>query len=111
MEKLFSYGTLQQENVQLESFNRVLDGVLDVLQGYQLEELEITDEFVVKTSQKKSHPIIFSSNSLQDEINGTVFKITSSELLHADSYEVADYKRAEVTLRSGIRCWAYIGNR
>jgi hypothetical protein len=105
MENMFSYGTLQQENVQLESFDRVLDGTLDVLQGYQPEELEITDEFVLKTSQKKSHPIIFSSNSLQDEINGTIFKITSSELLHAD------YKRAEVTLKSGIRCWAYIGKR
>ena len=111
MENLFSYGTLQQENVQLESFDRVLDGTLDVLQGYQPEELEITDEFVLETSQKKSHPIISSSNSLQDEINGTVFKITSSELLHANSYEVADYKRAEVTLKSGIRCWAYIGKR
>lgn len=105
MENLFSYGTLQQENIQLESFDRVLDGTLDVLQGYQPEELEITDEFVLETSQKKSHPIIFSSNSLQDEINGTIFKITSSELLHAD------YKRAEVTLKSGIRCWAYIGKR
>ena len=111
MENLFSYGTLQQENVQIKNFGRSLSGTLNVLQGYRLEDLVITDTFVLKTSQKKYHPIIFFSNSLQDEVQGTVFKITSSELLDADSYEVADYKRVKVTLKSGIKCWAYVGTR
>jgi hypothetical protein len=59
MENLFSYGTLQQENVQIKNFGRSLSGTLDILQGYRLEDLVITDTFVLKTSQKKYHPIIF----------------------------------------------------
>ena len=35
MENLFSYGTLQQENVQIKNFGRSLSGTLDVLQGYR----------------------------------------------------------------------------
>lgn len=35
-EKLFSYGTLQQETVQLSTFGRKLQGTADVLIGYHL---------------------------------------------------------------------------
>lgn len=34
MEKLFSYGTLQLEQVQLDTFGRLLEGQADTLQGY-----------------------------------------------------------------------------
>ena len=44
----------------------------------------------------------------KDKVIGTVFKITSDELLKADGYEVNDYKRVEVTLESGRRSWAYV---
>lgn len=32
--RLFSYGTLQQENVQRATFGRLLDGTPDALMGY-----------------------------------------------------------------------------
>jgi hypothetical protein len=35
MPKLFSYGTLQQEDVQLTTFGRRLAGVADSLVGYR----------------------------------------------------------------------------
>jgi hypothetical protein len=35
-EKLFSYGTLQYEAVQLDTFGRTLLGQKDVLLGYRL---------------------------------------------------------------------------
>ena len=44
-------------------------------------------------------------------MRGTVFKITSSELLKADDYEVDDYERIETTLKSGIKSWVYIGKK
>ena len=53
MESLFSYGTLQQKNVQLKNFGRILDGFKDVLQKYILKEIEITDESVLKISNKR----------------------------------------------------------
>ena len=44
MPKLFSYGTLQQENVQLATFGRTLVGSKDQLIGYQLGKIDITDD-------------------------------------------------------------------
>ena len=111
MEWLFSYGTLQQKNVQLENFGRILNGSKDVLQKYILKEIEITDESVLKISNKKFHPILFFTNNEKDEVHGTIFKITSSELLKADDYEVDDYERIEATLKSGIKSWIYVGKK
>ena len=36
-EELFTYGTLQLEEVQLATFGRVLEGRPDALVGYRLE--------------------------------------------------------------------------
>ena len=52
MPKLFSYGTLQQKNVQLANFGRELSGSKDILQGYIVGEVEITDERVLRESGK-----------------------------------------------------------
>ena len=41
----------------------------------------------------------------QDLVDGTVFAISPEELRHADSYEVADYRRERVTLASGPSVW------
>lgn len=43
MELLFSYGTLQQEEVQIENFGRELKGTKDFLPSYVLAEVKITD--------------------------------------------------------------------
>ena len=107
MEYLFSYGTLQQKNVQLENFGRILKGSKDVLQKYIIKELEIADEHVLRLSNKKFHPILFFTNNKEDEVKGTVFKVTSAELLKADDYEVDNYERREAILKSGIRSWIY----
>ena len=109
MEYLFAYGTLQQENVQLETFGHILEGSEDVLQKYILKEIEIADESVLKISDTRFHPILFFINSEKDEVQGTVFKITLTELLKADQYEVDDYERIETILKSGIKSWTYVG--
>ncbi len=107
MEKLFSYGTLQQRNVQIETFGRELSGKEDTLQGHQLSEVEIKDEAVIKASGKNIHPILKASKDLSDEVKGTVFEITKEELQQADSYEVAEYKRVSAQLKSGTTTWIY----
>jgi hypothetical protein len=33
---------------------------------------------------------------------------TASELTAADAYEVSDYRRVEILLKSGRRAWAYV---
>jgi gamma-glutamylcyclotransferase (GGCT)/AIG2-like uncharacterized protein YtfP len=43
-----------------------------------------------------------------DEVAGKVFFISAEELAAADSYEVSDYKRIEVGLKSGAQAWVYV---
>jgi gamma-glutamylcyclotransferase (GGCT)/AIG2-like uncharacterized protein YtfP len=49
------------------------------------------------------------SENAGDEVAGMVFEITAEELAAADRYEVADYTRVNVTLKSGLRAWVYVG--
>lgn len=104
---LFSYGTLQQKNVQLANFGRELDGNKDTLCGYQVGEISITDERVLRESGKDIHPILRYTGNDNDQVEGMAFRISKAELLRADDYEVDDYVRREATLRSGKRCWIY----
>jgi len=107
MPLLFSYGTLQQEEVQLANFGRVLSGNKDTLQRYVVGEIEITDERVIRESGKAVHPILQFIGNFSDEVLGTVFELTESELAQADDYEVNDYVRVAVKLKSGTECWVY----
>ena len=107
-ELLFSYGTLQLDKVQLESFGRLLKGAKDSLSGYKLASIEITDKKVLEQSGQKSHPIAIRTGNLHDKIQGVVFEITPDELYKADAYEVEDYQRFLVTLDSGKSAWIYI---
>lgn len=105
---LFSYGTLQQEDVQMASFGRRLSGRGDAMPGYRQSMLEITDPEVVRTSGKRFHPVVSASGDPRDEVPGTLFEITPAELAAADAYEVSDYKRIAVRLKSGTEAWVYV---
>ncbi len=106
--RLFSYGTLRESRVQLATFGRLLDGERDAVVGYRVETLTITDAAVIATSGSDRHPVLLASEDPDQAVEGTVFLITEAELLSADAYEVADYTRTSVRLRSGARAWAYV---
>jgi len=108
MEKLFSYGTLQQDNVQLETFGRLLEGQAEVLIGYELSEVRITDPLVLQASGKEFHPILRQTKNPENKVNGTVFDVTANELTQADTYEVDDYVRVSADLESGHTAWVYV---
>jgi Gamma-glutamyl cyclotransferase, AIG2-like len=101
---LFSYGTLQDEAVQMANFGRLLSGRPDRLPGYSLLPIAIRDPAVVALSGKTQHTIAKRSHAAE-EVPGTVFEITAQELAAADRYEVAEYTRVQVTLRSGVSAW------
>jgi gamma-glutamylcyclotransferase (GGCT)/AIG2-like uncharacterized protein YtfP len=111
MPLLFSYGTLQQENVQLATFGRLLNGHKDQLVGFEESMVKIEDPQVVATSGKTHHPIVRFTGRDESRVNGTVFEITDEELAHADRYEVAAYKRVAAMLASGKRAWVYVDAR
>jgi gamma-glutamylcyclotransferase (GGCT)/AIG2-like uncharacterized protein YtfP len=106
-EYLFSYGTLQNEELQLEIFGRVLNGKKDSLKGYKLSSVEVKDpSFLSKNDEKYHQNAILSIGS--DFIKGTVFEISKEELLLSDRYEPDYYKRIEVTLQTGKVAWMYV---
>lgn len=107
MEKLFSYGTLQQQGVQRANFGRILDGVKDRLPNYRVGVLRITDPRVLQESGKEYHPILEYTGCKHDFVEGTVFCLTAQELAMADDYEVDDYIRVQAKLESGSTCWIY----
>ena len=108
MPKLFSYGTLQQENVQLETFGRRLEGQPDALPGFRREMLRITDPAVIASSGADHHPIVVETGDPGHEVHGMVFEVTEAEVEAADTYEVSDYKRIGVRLASGVGAWVYV---
>ncbi|HEX7878469.1 MAG TPA: gamma-glutamylcyclotransferase family protein [Candidatus Eisenbacteria bacterium] len=108
MPGLFSYGTLQQENVQIATFGRLLSGTPDTMIGFILAPLAIDDPHVVAVSGKAVHTIAAYDGQETSRIPGTVFEITDDELAAADRYEVEACLRVAVTLASGMRAWVYV---
>jgi len=106
-ELLFSYGTLQQDGVQIAQFGRKLSGHADALVGWKQEMVEITDADVLAKSGKRFHPIVMPGGDT-DHVPGMVFEVTAAELAAADAYEVPDNKRVAARLASGATAWVYV---
>lgn len=107
-ELLFSYGTLQREEVQVDTFGRRLKGTPDVLSGYRIEMIEIRDDdFVAKNGSAPQRNLEYTGSAL-DTIEGTVLELTREELEQADNYEPAEYKRKLVQLTSNVNAWVYL---
>ena len=98
---LFSYGTLQKENVQLDLFGRLLNGAKDVLPGYKLLSIRLKGD-------GHYNLIAIPSTDNTDGVKGTVFKISPDELRISDKYEPEEYKRVKLVLQSGREAWVYV---
>ena len=107
-ELLFSYGTLRQPEVQRATFGREIDGRPDAIVGYHLDYVTITDPHVIATSGSDRHPILKPTDRADAAVEGMVFEISEADLAAADEYEVDDYRRITVPLRSGGEAWAYV---
>lgn len=97
---LFSYGTLQQPEVQIATFGRRLEGRADALPGYALSSVVIGDPAVVATSGLEVHRIARRTGDPADIISGVVFELSADELSGADDYETDAYVRAQLPLAS-----------
>jgi gamma-glutamylcyclotransferase (GGCT)/AIG2-like uncharacterized protein YtfP len=108
MPLLFSYGTLQQEDVQLSTFGRRLNGHPDELRGFELSRVPIADPAVARASGRNYHDNVTVNGGGDSRVSGMVFEISDDELALADRYErTASYERIAVTLASGKRAWVY----
>ena len=109
MPLLFSYGTLQEPQVQLSTFGRLLDGQRDELPGFEPSLVAIDDPRVAAAIGRTHHANVTGNGRPESRVSGTVFEITDAELEAADGYErTAAYARIVVTLASGKQAWVYV---
>jgi gamma-glutamylcyclotransferase (GGCT)/AIG2-like uncharacterized protein YtfP len=109
MEQLFSYGTLQIEEVQFSTFGRRLAGESDSLSGYRQARVEIRDADAIAANGAEYYLNAEFTGNDSDSVSGTRFEVTRNELEQADAYEAtADYKRVRVQLKSGVQSWVYV---
>ena len=79
MPLLFSYGTLQQDDVQLATFGRRLTGERDELARFEPSSVPIEDPHLAATSGR-THNVNVKFNGNEDSrVPGTVFEITEGE--------------------------------
>src|SRR5262245_42703618 len=112
MPLLFSYGTLQEEHVQISTFGRRLQGYRDELSGYETALIPIADPKLAAATGRTHHANLVFNGRPDSRVSGTVFVVTDRELESADEYEDrAAYKRIAVTLISGKPAWVYVSSR
>jgi len=109
LQYLFSYGTLQNPDVQLDTFGRLLDSEDDALPGYTVDYAEIEDTRVVDLSGLSVHPVVRATGNPLDKVVGKALLVTEDELDASDEYEVSLYRRVAVVLASGRSAWVYVG--
>gem|GEM_PF-2451574 len=106
--RVFSYGTLRQAEVQDALFGGVVRTIEDSLPGWRLDWVTITDPEVIRTSGSDRHPIL-RRGTPEDRVDGAYLVLGYEWQLRAvDEYEVSDYTRIRVTLDSGTTAWVYV---
>jgi Gamma-glutamyl cyclotransferase, AIG2-like len=106
---LFSYGTLQQEDVQVSTFGRKLTGEKDLLLGYEPSLVKIPDAAVAARLGRTHHDNVTPTGDDWSSVQGTVFEVTDDELARADRFEaVFAYQRINGALASGKQAWVYV---
>ena len=109
MPLLFSYDTLQQEDVQRAVFGRLLHGHRDELPGFEPSLVPIEDSQVAAEGGRTHHANVTFNGRRDSRVTGTVFEVTETELVAADQFEhPAAYTRITVTLASGKQSWMYV---
>src|SRR6188508_1431398 len=108
MPLLFSYGSLQQESVQLSTFGRRLNGQHDALLRFEPSQVKIDDPQLVATLGTTHHANVTFNGNDESCVPGMAFEIAEAELASVDGYEAEfSYRRVEATLASGRHAWVY----
>jgi hypothetical protein len=105
--RLFSYGTLRQPEVQIALFGRAVPTLDDALPGFRIDSVKVTDPAVIAKSGTDIPPILRRGTG-GEVVLGAFLELSDTELRAADDYEVDDYKRVPVVLSSGLDAWVYI---
>ncbi|WP_336632237.1 MULTISPECIES: gamma-glutamylcyclotransferase family protein [unclassified Microbacterium] len=105
---LFTYGTLQDAEVQLDTFGRLLAATADTLPGYTIDYVEIDDPRVGDVTGPSVHPVLRATGNVLDKVVGAAVFLTADELDAADEYELSLHRRVRARLSSGHDAWVYV---
>ncbi|MBO0331224.1 gamma-glutamylcyclotransferase family protein [[Muricauda] lutisoli] len=100
MEYLFSYGTLQDLQVQQYIFGRLLKGRTDAALGFKKLENAVYGRYA----------LVINTDNHEDKVMGMAYEVNETDLKKADIYETSAYKRQKFSLESGDEAWIYIEN-
>ena len=90
---LFSYGTLQEDHIQLMLFGQILKTEVDSLSGY----VTLNDFFGYPRLVEFERGIVY----------GKVLEIDETEIPLVDRYESEAYERKEIETDKGKQVYAY----
>ena len=109
MPLLFSYGTLQLDDIQLSTFGRLLAGQRDELIGFEPALVKIEDPAVAARLGKTHHNDVAFNGDEGSRVPGMAFEVTEAELVSCDGYEAEFfYERVTAPLASGRETWVYV---
>ncbi|NNJ88566.1 MAG: DUF4286 family protein [Eudoraea sp.] len=98
-EYLFTYGTLQDKEVQQMVFSRILSGRKDHLKDHTISKVLVGGLY----------PSVEASTKSVKGVPGILYIISKDELRRVDIYEGDAYYRKKAMLGSGIEAWVYQG--
>lgn len=90
---LFSYGTLQEDHIQLMLFGQILNTQVDSLSGY----VTLNDFFGYPRLVEFERGIVY----------GKVLEIDETEIPLVDRYESEAYERKEIETDKGRKVYVY----
>jgi gamma-glutamylcyclotransferase (GGCT)/AIG2-like uncharacterized protein YtfP len=109
MPLLFSYGTLQEERVQMSTLGRRLEGKKDELVACESTLVPIEDPAIAAATGKSHHANVLFNGNDQSRVPGLVFEVSDAELASLDAYEAPfAYERVAGMLASGKLAWVYV---
>jgi hypothetical protein len=106
---IFSYGSLQQEAVQVSVYGRRLGGEADELVGWVRELIAVPKAHKAAAAGLTHYANVRIAPGSANRVAGTAFELTDAELLRTDGYEQeAGYVRVVAALASGLVAWVYV---
>jgi len=108
----FSYGSLQQEPVQLSIYGRVLRGEPDALIDCVRSLIEVPKSHKAAAAGVTHYATVTFTPGSGSRVAGTLLELTDAEFVATDAYERdSEYVRVLADLASGRRVWVYVSEQ
>jgi gamma-glutamylcyclotransferase (GGCT)/AIG2-like uncharacterized protein YtfP len=108
---IFSYGSLQEEAVQLSVYGRVLRAEPDEILNCVRERIAVPSRHKAAASGVTHYANVTFTAGSGGRVAGKVLELTETELTLTDDYERdAEYVRVTTILASGRHAWVYVSS-